>query len=361
MNTSKIRKNTQMKDIQKKVERIILKQNGKPDVLQNEVIELIPNKNNGLLIEVWAIGIGFADIMAQRGGYALAPKLPFSPGYDFVGKIIDPYNSVSFNKGDMVCAMLPTMGTYRDIIEVKEDFLIKLPKGISIIKTAAAILNYLTAYCILEEKVKVKEGNTVFIQGASGGVGIALAQIGKLKKLNMFGTASKSKHRFLKEMGVIPIDYRNEDFVKIIKNKYPKGINAVFDARGGIDLRNASKVVKKGGTVVTYGFSGNGFGGNKEMIKGLWELMKLMIIPNGKRIKICGTPNEIKKKSIWYKKKLTEIVDLINNGSLNPLIDSIFPLKEAGLAHAKFEEGNLKGKIILITKYYVDKKLEKKN
>jgi NADPH:quinone reductase-like Zn-dependent oxidoreductase len=116
--------------------------------------------------------------MAQRGGYPLAPKLPFSPGYDFVGKIIDPCNSVSFNKGDMVCAMLPTMGTYR------------------------------------ERYIEVKEGGVVFIQGASGGVGISLSEIGKLKKLNMFGTASKAKHGFLKETGVIPINYQEDDFVK---------------------------------------------------------------------------------------------------------------------------------------------------
>jgi NADPH:quinone reductase-like Zn-dependent oxidoreductase len=132
--------------------------------------------------------------------------------------------------------MLPTMGTYR------------------------------------ERYIEVKEGGDVFIQEASGGVGISLSEIVKLKKLNMFGTASKEMHGFLKETGVIPINYQEDDFVKTIKSKYPKGIDAAFDARCGIDLRNVSKVVKKGGTVVTYAFSGKGFGGNKEMIKGLCVL-----------------------------------------------------------------------------------------
>lgn len=292
--------------------------------------------------------------MAQRGGYALAPKLPFSPGYDLVGRIVEVYDSSKFKKGDMVCAMLPTLGTYADILEVKEEYLVKMPKDVSVLKAAAAILNYLTAYCILEKKANSQKNDTVFIQGASGGVGMALSQIGAMKGLKMYGTSSKSKFDLLKSNGVIPIDYRNNDFVEKIRTNHPNGIDASFDARGGKDLQNAGKIIRNGGTAVAYGFSGNGFGGNKEMMKGLWQLVKLILSPNGKKVKTCAIPNEVKNDTNWYRKKLETILELIKEGKLNPQIDSVFDLKNASAAHKKFEKGNLKGKIILKTKYYTD-------
>ncbi len=338
----------------RQVEKVFLKKHGAPNVLESKTFELVPNSDNGLLIEIWLLGIGFADIMAQRGGYALAPKLPFSPGYDFVGRIIDAYDSPKHKNGDMVCGMLPTLGTYADILEVKEEYLVKMPKDVSVLKTAAAILNYLTAYCIIEKKANSKKNDTVFIQGASGGVGLALSQIGAMKGLKMYGTASQSKFNLLKSNNVIPIDYKSDNFVKIILTNHPKGIDASFDARGGKDLKNAGKVISSGGTVVTYGFSGSGFGGNKEMFKGLWQLIKIMFSPNGKKVKTCGMPHEIKKDTTWYRAKLETILELIKKGKLNPQIDSVFDLNNAIAAHERFEKGNLNGKIILKTKYYND-------
>lgn len=338
----------------KKMERVIIHSYGDPKVLKSEIIELQPDKNNGLLIEVWAVGVGFADIMAQRGGYALAPKLPFTPGYDFIGRIIDSYDSVNFQNEDMVAALTPKMGTYKDLIEVKEELLVKVPPGSDILNLGAAILNYLTAYCILEEKAKVKQGDIVFIQGVSGGVGIALAQIGKLKGLKMYGTASKEKHGLLKEMGVIAIDYKNEDFVSIIQNDYPKGINAAFDARGGKSLLDSSRIVKKGGFVVSYGFSGKAFGGKPEMLKGLGVLIRLFLTPNGKRVRVCGTPGEVEKKPQWYNTTLKKIFKEISLSKLKPIIASSFLLNDAMKAHELMESGNFIGKIMLKTKYFLE-------
>lgn len=338
----------------RKFERVTIKFHGNSDVLTSEMVELVPNEKSGLLIEVWAIGIGFADIMAQRGGYALAPKLPFSPGYDFVGRVVEAYNSEDFKNGDFVAALLPQMGTYRDLIEVPEEFLVKLPQGISLLKTAAAVLNYLTAYCILDEKAKIKSGDTVFIQGASGGVGIALAQIGRMKGLKMYGTASQAKHPLLKQLGVIPIDYKRENFVVRIKRDFPNGLDAAFDARGGEYLLKTAQIVKKGGVVVSYGFSGNNFGGNVEVLKGLAILVRLYLTPNGKKIKICAIPGEVDKNQKWYKNTLKKIVDEIALLKLDPIVGANFTLKDASKAHKLMESGNFEGKIVLTTNYFKD-------
>ena len=339
-------------DSKKQFKRVVIRQNGAPDVLETVTETLNRNKKTGLLVEIWAFGVGWADIMAQRGGYALAPKKPFTPGYDFVGKVIDNYGSNQFEIGDSVAAMLPEMGTYSEILEVDEKYVVKVPDNTPIDKAAASILNYLTAYCILEQKAKVNDNDTVYIQGASGGVGLALAQVGKLKGLKMYGTSSPSKFSLLTSNGVIPIDYKNEDLVEIILRQYPNGIDAAFDARGGKSLKSCIQVIKKGGTVVSYGFSGDNYGGNKEMFKGLAIVLKNLISINGKQIKFCATPSEVKKQTEWYKKTLTQIFNQINSGEINPLVNEIIPFNDIAKAHLMMEKGKLDGKIIVKTKYY---------
>jgi len=335
-------------------QRVLVSDFGGPEVLKivDETIESSPEK--GLLIEVWAVGVGYADIMAQRGGYFLAPKRPFSPGYDLVGRVADSYNSNKFKEGDLIAAMLPVMCTYQDKLQVPEKYLIKLPENIKVIDAVASILNYLTAYCILEEKAKVKEGDKVLIHGVSGGVGMALAQIGQLKKLKMYGTCSASKFQLAEKFGVIPIDYKNEVFEAIIKKKNPSGINAAFDAMGAENLKRTAKVIKRGGTIVSYGFSGSNYGGYAELFKGLLQFLKIKLLPNGIKMKACGTPSEVKKKPEWYRKTLSTILSQIKDWKINPLIDSTFPLTEVAKAHAFMESGKAKGKVVLTTKYFKD-------
>lgn len=336
------------------MKKIIIRKNGDPQVLEVDDFKMQPDSKNGLLIEVWYVGVGFADIMAQRGGYPLAPKKPFTPGYDFVGRVREAYNSDAFKNGDMVGGLLPVMGTYTELIEVPESRLVKLPGKTDFKKAAASILNYLTAYCILDKKANIQNGETVFIQGVSGGVGIALAQIGKLKKLKMYGTASSSKQEILESYSVESIDYRKSDYERRILDIHPAGIDAAFDARGGSDLLKCSKIVKRGGRIIAYGFSGDQFGGYLEGFKGMLILLGLKLMPNGKKIQMCATPQETQKDEVWYRQSLGRIFAQIAKDDLDPLIDSIFPLENAGEAHALMESGRHQGKILLKTRFCKD-------
>ncbi len=332
--------------------KVVVSKNGTPDVLEIKKESIVAEKKNGLLIEVWAFGIGWADVMAQRGGYALAPKKPFTPGYDFVGRVIESYDSTHFEAGDRVAALLPRMGTYSEILEVDEKYLVKIPATVDIEKVAAAILNYTTAYCIIGQKAKVTTGDSVYIQGVSGGVGLALAQIGQSTGLKMYGTTSASKTPLVAGYGVNAIDYETERMEKVILQEHPHGIDAAFDARGGNSLSNCLKVVKKGGVVVSYGFAGDNYGGNREMLRGLGIAFKNFCTPTGKSIKFCATPSEVEKKNAWYKETLRKIFEQIDSGEISPLIGDIVPFQEITKAHKRMESGKLAGKIIVKTKYF---------
>lgn len=331
------------------VEKILIREFGAPEVLQLEKVPLKAEPSRGLIIETLVIGVGYVDVMAQRGGYFLAPRRPFSPGYECIGRVVEAYGSDQFSKGDLVAALLPKLGTYQTILEIPENRLVKLPPDLDLLKGTAAILNYLTAYCILERKAEVEVGNSVLIHGASGGVGTALAQIGRLKKLKMYGTASRKKHDLLRELNVQPIDYRQEDFVEILQKLHPQGIDSAFDAIGGKNLRRSVSVVKRGGVVVSYGLSGDNYGGYWEMIKGIFHLIGLNLLPNRKRVVTCGTPGESVQYPDWYRQTLSRIFQQIKSGKLDPVIDRVFPFAAVREAHKYLESGQVQGKILLTT------------
>lgn len=336
------------------IEKIVVREFGAPDVLQIEPEIFSPNQEEGVLIETWLIGVGYVDVMAQRGGYFLAPRRPFSPGYECIGRVIKAPASSEFAVGETVAALLPRLGAYQSLLEIPESRLVKLPAGVDPVKGAAAILNYLTALCILDRKSSIKTGDSILIHGASGGVGTALAQIGRQRGLKMYGTASAAKHDLLQELDVFPIDYRLEDFVKVIRQQEAAGVAAAFDAIGGRNLRRSVAAVKRGGVVVSYGLSGNNYGGYWEMIKGIFHYIGLNLVPNGKRVTMCGTPAETVKDPGWYRRTLSQIFDQIGSGELEPVIDRIFPFHAVRDAHAYLESGKVRGKVLLRTPAFSD-------
>lgn len=332
-----------------KYKRIVITNHGSVDVL-NTVEEAIPEPKSGQVrVKVLAAGIGYADIMAQHGGYPLAPKIPFTPGYDFVG-IVDYVSSdaVGVEKGQYVAALNPEFGCYSEYVCVPPELLLPVPEELDPAEVVSLILNYLTAHCILHKKGQLKNGETVLIHAAAGGVGTALLQLGGLLELKMYGTASVTKHPIVREYGGIPIDYKNQDFFEYIRNEVPDGVDAAFDPIGGLNLRRSYKVVKKGGRVISYGFAGDSFGGMKQMAIGVLQMAALNFWPDGKRVTLCATPGEVKKDNAWYRETLAELISMLAARKINPVIGARVPLLEVKRAHQMLEQGNVAGKVVLV-------------
>lgn len=168
----------------------------------------------------------------------------------------------------------------------------------------------------------------------------------------MFGTASSSKHASLRALNVSPIDYKTEGFVRFVKKEYRMGIDAAFDAIGGRNLRRSVAAVKRGGVVVSYGFSGSNYGGYWELAKGIMQFIYLNLLPNRKKVIGCGTPGESMKDPDWYRDTLSKIFKQIASGELDPLIDGTFPLRSAQKAHARIQSRSNQGKVLLVTEAY---------
>lgn len=332
-----------------KYKRIVVADHGSVDVLKT-VEEAIPEPKSGQVrVKVLAAGIGYADIMAQHGGYPLAPKLPFTPGYDFVG-VVDQFGSgvAGVEKGQYVAALNPEFGSYSEYVCVPPELLLPVPQELDPAKVVSLILNYLTAHCILHKKGQLKNGETVLIHAAAGGVGTALLQLGGLMELKMYGTASSAKHPTVREYGGIPIDYKNQDFLEYIRNEVPDGVDAAFDPIGGANLRRSYKAVRTGGRVISYGFAGDSFGGLKRMATGVIQMTALNYWPDGKRVKLCATPGEVKKDNAWYRETLAELIGMLAARQIDPVIGARVPLLEVKRAHQMLEQGQVAGKVVLV-------------
>jgi len=151
------------------------------------------------------------------------------PGYAVVG-VVDAIGERVTNAavGDRVAA-LTAYGGYSEYVFLSEGQLIPVPATVDPAEAAPLILNYIVAYQTLHRSARVKAGDRVLIIGASGGIGTAFLQLGRLANLTMYGIASKSKHHVLTKYGATPIDYRTQDFVEVIRKAEPDGLDAVFD------------------------------------------------------------------------------------------------------------------------------------
>jgi NADPH:quinone reductase-like Zn-dependent oxidoreductase len=326
--------------------RIVFAEYGGPEVLKILEEDIPQPKPNEVLIQVLATGVAHGDIMIRKG--IMTPpfqKLPQTPGFEIVGIVKEGGAGVTLVQTDQLVAALTVIGAYTEYICIKQEELVPLPEGIEPEEAACLVLNYVTAYQMLHRYANVKKGEIILVHGASGGVGIALLQLGKLFGLEMIGTASHSKHHLISGQNAMPIDYRNADFVQEVLARYPEGVDAVFDPIGGTYYKRSYHVLRKGGRLIGYGFQ------NAEsklhILSSLIRLMSYKLIPDGKRSRFYSIVVTRKSKAGWLKEDLTILFQLLAKGAIQPVIQRRFPLSDARAAHKLFEKGNGVGKILL--------------
>ena len=343
----------------------VVNQHGAPHCLELQTQNLSSHGDKEVRVKILAAGVGWADIMARRGGYPLAPKPPFIPGYDFSGIVEEVGNQVSeFNIGDYVVGLNPQFGCYSQYLSISADLVVKFPKHLDPAQVCSLPLNYLTAYCMLFDKANIQSQQSILVHSAAGGVGSALVQLAKRADVRVVGTTSSSKRAIIEDQGAIPVDYKTEDFVQVVEANYPQGVDAAFDPIGGKNLNRSFSAIKQGGIVVSYGFSGGQFGGLLNMVSGSIQLCMLNLIPNGKKALFCALPSEVNNNKQWYREALGSLIGMLDRKEIEPIVSNIVPLAEVQKAHALLESGNTIGKVIIqcndfpLSKYQSGKDLD---
>jgi NADPH:quinone reductase-like Zn-dependent oxidoreductase len=324
-----------------KYKSVIVTGRGSPKVLQIIENDLRAPLAGEARIKILATGVCQDDIAARIGNRPFLPKIPFVPGYDIVG-VVDAIGDgvTEFALGDHVAA-LTILGGYAEYIYLRQDKLAHVPTALDPAEVATLILNYLVAYQVLHRVAQVKARDRVLIIGASGGVGTAFLQLGKLANLTMYGLASPSKHSALTELGAIPIDYHAQDFVEIIQRAEPNGLDFVFNGMAEEYLGRGLAVLRRGGTLVHYG-APQSF---SHFLFFLAKFILFNLLPDGKALKGYGTH---RVDSQLLKEDWTKLFTLLEEGKIKPIITARFPILEAAKANELLESGNVIGNVVLV-------------
>jgi NADPH:quinone reductase-like Zn-dependent oxidoreductase len=320
---------------------IVTQRGGSPTTLKIKENELRPPSGRETRIKIHATPVCRDDIAKRIGNRPFLPKIPFVPGYSILGVIDSIGEEVTgFSVGDRVAA-LTTYGGYSEYIYLDEDQLVSVPSSLDAAEAVTLMLNYLVAYQILHRVAKVKQGDKALIIGASGGVGTAFLQLGRLAGVKMYGTASKAKHDTLTEYGATPIDYKTQDFVEVIQRAEPDGIDYVFNGMDRDYNESAMRVLRNGGTVVQYGAPES----KSNLIRLLIDLAINKVLPRGRSLSLYGTH----RVSIELcKEDWKTLFRLLEEGKINPIISEKLPLFEAARANELMESRKLAGNIVLV-------------
>ena len=324
-----------------KYRSVIVTKRGGPEVLQVIEEKLAPPLPGEAQIRILATPVCQDDVAVRVGNRPFLAKVPFVPGYSILGVVEAIGEDVTQAAvGDRVAA-LTNFGGYAEYITLPEEDLVHVPEILHSAEAAVLILNYLVAYQVLYRIAMVKPGDKVLIVGASGGVGTAFLELGKLAELEMYGLASRSKQDILAEYGATPIDYHTQDFVEVIRDAEPEGLDFVFNGMGEEYFERGLAILKRGGVLVHYG-------GPQSFSRFLLLVTKFILynlLPNGKRIKGYGTHRgEIEP----FKEDWGELFTLLEEGKIKPVIAEKFPLLEARKANELLESGQVTGNIVLL-------------
>ena len=326
---------------------IVMPGEGGPEVLKAHRRDLPAPEPGQVVVRVEAAGVSFAEVQMLRGRYFGQPRFPFVPGYDLVGKVEYVGEGVEGRLLGTRVAALTETGAWADRVALDAAKLAPVPDGIEPADAVAAITNGVTAWQMLHRVAKVRPGQTILVHGASGGVGTLLVQLARLAGAEVIGTASASKQEYVRALGALPVDYKNDDVPSRVREISPSGVDAVFDHVGGPGLVDSWRMLRRGGTLVTYG-SASTLSGTGHWIRPYLPIFARVLLwnamPNGKR----ATFYYVKRWPKFFQQDLSTVLSLLAEGKLESRVTTRMPLEKAAEALELLASGKASGKVVLL-------------
>jgi len=294
-----------------------------------------------VLVAVRATAVNRADLLQARGQYPPPPGVTDTLGLEMAGTVAAVGGAVhGWQPGDRVMALLPG-GGYAERAAVHHGLLMRLPDGWSFAQGAAVPEAWLTAFLNLFIEGRLQPGQKVLIHAGASGVGTAAIQMAAAGGAVVYATAgSAEKLAACRRWGAkVAIDYKNQDFaVEIKAHAEGRGVDLVLDPVGAAYLKSNLEVLTAGGRLVNIGLMG---GSRAEIDLGLVLGRSLRLI--GSRLR----PRPVSEKIEITRRFEGRFFPMLASGKLQPVIDRVFPISEAGAAHAYVKENRNIGKVIL--------------
>jgi synaptic vesicle membrane protein VAT-1 len=328
---------------------------GDPSVLQvAELPDPVPGDGEVRIRTAFA-GLNFAEVMARKGLYPDAPKLPSVLGYEISG-VVDAAGSgvTRVSVGDRV-NVLCRFGGHAELVCAPEAQVFRIPDSMSFEQAAALPVNYLTAHHMLFRVHRLMPGDTVLVHMAAGGVGTAALQLCRtVEGVVTIGTASASKHEFVRSQGCDhAIDYRTLDYAEEVRRiTKGLGVDLALDALGGGDWKKGYSLLRAGGLLIAFGWANMSQGEKRNLFKVVTELVKQPLFSAATLMSENRGVAGVNMGHLWHeneriREEAMALLALFEQGKISPHIDSVYAFSEAAAAHTRLESGKSIGKVLL--------------
>jgi NADPH2:quinone reductase len=311
---------------------------GEPeDVLRFDDVGEPATGSGLLLLQVDAVALNFTDLLLCRGRYQEKPPLPFTPGVEICGTVLEGPRA-----GERVIAApgLPHGGLAERVV-VAEAGALPVPADMPPAKAAGMLVTYHTGHVGLHRRAALQAGETLLVHAGAGGVGTAAIQLGKAAGARVIATAGgPDKVQVCHDLGAdVVIDYNAEDFVAVVKDVTEgRGADVIYDSVGGDVFDKSRKCIAFEGRIVVVGFAGGRIADaptNHALVKnysivglhwGLYRHRDPSVIPSTH----------------------AALIELWQQGLIDPLIGAELPLADAPQALARLGDRGTVGKVVLV-------------
>lgn len=323
------------------VKAIVVRETGGPNELIPTEVDIGKPGPGEVHLRQTAIGVNFIDTYHRSGLYPVA-ALPFTPGMEAVGEIVDVGESVTdFKAGDRVCYGNGPMGSYAAERIMPTGSLVKVPGALRDDHVAGMMLRGLTVWYLLRSLHDLKAGETVLFHAAAGGVGLIFNQWAKHIGATVIGTVgSEEKAVLARESGCDhTILYKDEDFVAKVKEVTDgKGVSVVYDGVGKDTFMGSLDCLQKRGLMVSFG---NASGPPPALEIGDLGPKGSLFVTRPTLFHYTGTRPELEQGC-------TDLFDVVGSGAVKIDVGQSYGLDQASHAHADLESRKTTGSTILV-------------
>jgi NADPH2:quinone reductase len=293
---------------------------------------------SGVLIDVHAAGVVFADTLIVRGLYQVKPELPFTLGIEVAGVVAEASDDAQVRPGDRVTALLSHGGMAERVI-APVGMTFPLADELSFVQGAALTANTQTAYFALVHRTTVAPGERVLVFGAAGGLGLALLQVAKARGATTIGVVStEAKAEVARQAGADETIVGYDEVESAVRAIAPEGVDLVADPVGGDAIWRASlRVLRVDGRFVVLGFAGGEIpklGANRIMFA---------------NIAVVGAAYGayVETRNETAQAVARGVNELVAAGHAHPIIDVALPLEQVGDALRRIEAREVRGTVVL--------------
>ncbi|MCG8690728.1 MAG: NADPH:quinone oxidoreductase family protein [Minwuiales bacterium] len=307
-----------------------------------------PMRPGGVRIRIRFAGVSFATTLVVSGRYQRKPPLPFVPGTEVAGEVIECADGVNRCKpGDRVFAMIDWGGYAEQVVAAQENVHV-LPDGLDLEAAVALPSSYGTSYGALVWRAKLTRGERLLVHGAAGGVGLAAVEIGKALGATVYAVAGGSdKVAALRDRSAdAVIDGRAEDFRTRVKELTDgEGVDVVFDPVGGEVFDNSLRCLADDGRLLTIGYTS----GAIPTIPANQLLLKNVAVMgfNWGQYVGWGLKDERRRYADRTAAAMAALVAWWQAGKLHPTIHARFPLEDFRTAMAEVRNRRAIGRVVL--------------